>query len=81
KPGQITAVSVTISNGRLNINATPWASVWIDGSPYGETPLGNLSIVPGEHEIVFRHPQLGERRERTLVRPDTTARVAVSLQP
>jgi hypothetical protein len=81
KPGQITAVSVTISNGRLNINATPWASVWIDGSPYGETPLGNLSIVPGEHEIVFRHPQLGERRERTLVRPDTTARVAVNFQP
>ena len=80
KPGQITAVSVTIPNGRLNINATPWASVWIDGSPYGETPLGNLSIVPGEHEIVFRHPQLGERRERTLVRPDTAARVAVNFQ-
>jgi hypothetical protein len=80
KPGQITAISVTIPNGRLNINATPWASVWIDGSPYGETPLGNLSIVPGEHEIVFRHPQLGERRERTLVRPDTAARVAVNLQ-
>ena len=81
KPGQITAVSVTIPNGRLNINATPWASVWIDGSPYGETPLGNLSIVPGEHEIVFRHPQLGERRERTLVRPDTAGRVAVNFQP
>jgi hypothetical protein len=80
KSGQITAVSVTIPNGRLNINATPWASVWIDGSPYGETPLGNLSIVPGEHEIVFRHPQLGERRERTVVRPDTAARVAVNLQ-
>ena len=60
--------------------ATPWASIWIDGSPYGETPLGNLSIAPGEHEIVFRHPQLGERRERTLVRPDTAARVAVNLQ-
>ena len=28
KPGQITAVSVTIPNGRLNINATSWASVW-----------------------------------------------------
>jgi hypothetical protein len=80
KAGQITAVSVTIPNGRLNVNATPWASVWIDGTPYGDTPLGNLSIVPGEHEIVFRHPQLGERRERTLVRPDAAARVAVNLQ-
>ena len=80
KPGQITAVTVTIPNGRLNINATPWASVWIDGTPYGDTPLGNLSIAPGEHEIVFRHPQFGERRERTLIRPDTPARVAVNLQ-
>ena len=80
KPGQITAVTVTIPNGRLNINATPWASVWIDGTAYGDTPLGNLSIAPGEHEIVFRHPQLGERRERTLIKPDTPARVAVNLQ-
>jgi PEGA domain-containing protein len=54
--------------------------VWIDGTAYGETPLGNLSIVPGEHEIVFRHPQLGERREKIIVRPDTPGRVAVSLQ-
>ena len=69
KPGQITALSVTVPNGTLNINAIPWAAVWIDGTSHGETPLGNLSIVPGEHEIVFRHPQLGERRERVVVRP------------
>jgi len=80
KPGQITALSVTVPNGTLNINAIPWAAVWIDGTFHGETPLGNLSIVPGEHEIVFRHPQLGERRERVVVRPDTPGRVAVNLQ-
>ena len=54
-------------NGTLNINAQPWAAVWLDGNSIGETPLGNLSVVPGEHEIVFRHPELGERRERTMV--------------
>ena len=80
RAGQITALSIPVPNGRLNINATPWASVWIDGTAYGETPLGNLSIVPGEHEIVFRHPQLGERREKIIVRPDSPGRVAVSLQ-
>jgi PEGA domain len=80
KAGEITALSVTLPNGTLNINATPWAAVWIDGTAYGETPLGNLSIVPGEHEIVFRHPQLGERRERIIVRPETPGRVAVNLQ-
>jgi hypothetical protein len=80
KPGQIAALNVAVPNGNLNINAQPWASVWIDGNPVGETPLGNLSVLPGEHEIVFRHPQLGERRERTIVRPDVETRVAVSLQ-
>jgi hypothetical protein len=80
KPGQIASVSIAIPNGILNVNATPWATVFIAGTPYGETPLGNLSIVPGEHEIVFRHPQLGERRERVIVRPGVPGRVAVNLQ-
>jgi hypothetical protein len=80
RAGQITSVAVTVPNGTLNINATPWAAVWIDGAPFGETPLGNVSIVPGEHEIVFRHPQLGERRETIIVRPDVPGRVAVNLQ-
>jgi hypothetical protein len=80
KPGQITLVAVTIPNGTLNINAVPWAAVWIDGSSYGETPLGNISIPPGEREIVFRHPQLGERREKTMVRADGATRVTVTLQ-
>jgi hypothetical protein len=80
KTGQIASLSIAIPNGTLNVNATPWAAVWIDGTPYGETPLGNLSIVPGEHEIVFRHPQLGERREKAIVRPDLPGRVAVNMQ-
>jgi hypothetical protein len=80
RAGQVTALSIAVPNGTLNINATPWAAVWIDGTAYGETPLGNLSIVPGEHEIVFRHPQLGERREKIIVRPETPGRVTVSLQ-
>jgi hypothetical protein len=80
KAGQITSVSMTVPNGALNINAVPWASVWIDGNPFGDTPLGNVSITPGEHEIVFRHPQLGERREKAIVRTDRPTRVTVNLQ-
>jgi len=80
KPGEITALPVTVPNGTLNINALPWAEVSIDGKAVGETPLGNLSVVPGEHEIVFRHPRLGERREKTIVRTGVSSRVAVNLQ-
>jgi hypothetical protein len=80
RPGQITSLSVTLPNGTMNINAVPWAAVWIDGNPVGDTPLGNLSISLGEHDIVFRHPQLGERRQKTLVRADGVTRVTVNLQ-
>jgi hypothetical protein len=80
RPGEITTLSVVVPNGTLNINATPWASVWIDGNPVGDTPLGNLSVTPGEHEVVFRHPQFGERRQRAIVRVDGATRVAVNFQ-
>ena len=79
-PGEITSLRITVPNGTLNINAVPWAAVWIDGTAFGETPLGNLSIPPGEHEIVFRHPQFGERREKTFVRANSSTRLAVNLQ-
>jgi hypothetical protein len=78
--GQIGSLSITVPNGRLNINAVPWAAVSIDGTSYGETPLGNVSIAAGEHEIVFRHPQFGERREKTIVRADGLTRISVDLQ-
>jgi hypothetical protein len=80
KAGEITPVSVAVPDGVLNINAVPWAAVWIDGTSYGETPLGNLSIAPGEHEVVFRHPQFGERREKAVVRAETTTRVTVNFR-
>jgi PEGA domain-containing protein len=80
KAGQIVPFTVAVPNGTLNINAQPWATVSIDGNTVGETPLGNLSVVPGEHEIVFRHPQLGERREKAMVRAGAETRVAVNLQ-
>jgi PEGA domain len=80
KPGQLAALAVEVPNGTLNINAAPWASVWVDGTAVGDTPIGNLSVPPGQHEIVFRHPQLGERRERALVRADVPTRVTANLQ-
>jgi hypothetical protein len=80
KPGQVTALAINVPNGTLNINAAPWASVWVDGNALGETPIGNLSIAPGQHEIVFRHPQFGERREKTIVRADGPTRVTANLQ-
>jgi PEGA domain len=80
RAGQVAALTVSPPNGRININAVPWAEVLVDGKPVGETPIGNLSIALGEHEIVFRHPQLGEVRRTAVVRSDAVARVSANLE-
>ena len=80
KAGQIVSLAVTLPNGTVSINAVPWADVWIDGNALGQTPLGNVSVPLGEHEIVFRHPELGERREKAVVRSDRLTRVSANMQ-
>jgi len=78
RAGQISNFNVTIPPGRLSVNAQPWAEVSIDNQPKGETPLANLSVPVGEHEIVFRHPELGERRMTIVVRADQPARASAA---
>ena len=80
KGGQVVPLTITPPNGRININAVPWAEVLIDGKSVGETPIGNLSIPLGEHEIILRHPQLGEIRRTALVRSDVITRVTANLE-
>jgi hypothetical protein len=77
--GSTGTASVELPNGTLSINALPWAEVTIGGKPVGTTPLGNLSVLIGSHEIVFRHPQLGEQRRTVKVTATTPARVGVDL--
>lgn len=76
-PGQVAAVAIAAPTARLNVNARPWADVSIDGEPVGQTPLANLELAVGTHEVVFRHPQLGSRTERIVVSARGVNRVAV----
>ena len=78
-PGRIASVAVIAPNGLLNVNARPWADVLIDGVAAGQTPLANVEVIAGPHEITFRHPQLGERIERIVVKASGVNRVAVDL--
>jgi hypothetical protein len=80
RPGQMTTVNIAVPNGRVSINAAPWAEVWIDGTAAGQTPLANLSLPIGQHEIVFRHPQLGEQKQTVTVKAEGLTRVSAVLQ-
>jgi hypothetical protein len=78
--GRVTPIKLEWPKGSVAINALPWADVWIDGERAGETPIGNLSLPIGPHEIVFRHPELGEQRFATTVSLKAPARVSVDLR-
>jgi hypothetical protein len=78
--GRVTSVSLEWPTGALSVNAAPWAEVFIEGRPVGETPIGNLQVPVGVHEVVFRHPNLGERRSFVTVTVGQIARLAVDLR-
>jgi hypothetical protein len=79
-PGKIVALPIDLPLGVLHLNASPWAEVWIDGKKVGETPIGNLSVPIGPHEVVFRNPQFGEQRHAVTVTLAAPARLSVNLR-
>jgi hypothetical protein len=78
--GGAATLKIDLPDGVVNLNALPWAEVWIDGRRIGETPLGNFKLPIGEHEALFRHTQLGERRQTFVVTTNEPTRVAVDLR-
>jgi hypothetical protein len=79
-PGKVETLKVDLPNGIVNVNATPWAEVFVDGQRVGETPIGNLSMPIGPHEIVFRHPQFGEKRHAISVTLNGPMRVSMDMK-
>ncbi len=78
-PGKTVRVSIPLPEGGLSINATPWAEVMVDGRPLGETPIANVTLRAGTHEIVFRHPQHGELKQTVVVKAGENGRVTVNM--
>lgn len=78
--GRTTSVKLEAPRAPIHVNALPWAEVWIDNQRIGETPIGNLQQPIGPHEIVFRHPEFGERRTTVLVTLKEPARVSMDLR-
>jgi PEGA domain len=78
--GRVTPIKLDWPRGTIAVNAVPWAEVWIDGERIGETPIGNVSLPIGPHEIIFRHPELGELRHAATVTVNSPVRVSVDLR-
>ena len=79
-PGKVAPIAINLPTGRVNLNAAPWAEVWIDGQRIGDTPIGNLDVPIGPHEIVVRHPEHGEKRHAVSVTAGAPVRLSVVMK-
>ena len=79
-PGRVTPIRPQWPSAATSFNATPWAEVWVDGRQIGETPLANISVPVGNHDVLFRHPELGEKRVRAVVTLSAPAKVSVDMR-
>jgi hypothetical protein len=77
--GKETTLPLSLPQGVVHVNATPWADISIDGKPFGQTPIGNLKLTIGSHDVVFRHPDLGEKTVSALVKVGVPTRVSADL--
>ncbi|HMD36286.1 MAG TPA: PEGA domain-containing protein [Vicinamibacterales bacterium] len=78
--GKVASIALSWPTGIASINALPWAEVFVDGSKIGETPLGNVSMPIGPHEITFRHPELGEQKQGVTITLKSPARISADLR-
>ena len=77
--GKTLSIKVDPPKVNISVNARPWADVSLDGASLGQTPISNLQVAVGTHEMVFRHPQLGERRQSVTVTVKGPNRIAADL--
>jgi len=77
--GQTASVALPMPQVTVSLNAAPWAQVWVDGQALGPTPIGNFTTTIGSHDVIFRHPQLGERRLTAVLTLKEPARVAIDM--
>jgi hypothetical protein len=78
--GKTASLEVQLPRGSADINAAPWAEVWIDGQKAGDTPLAGLPLAPGRHVVTFKHPRLGERSVECFVMLGQPLRLSADLR-
>ena len=84
-PGEVvrgTLRELPAGPGLLDVNTTPWAKVYIDGTYVGDTPIRGHSLPAGKHSIRLSNPRLEVDKEATIsIRAGETTKKYFELGP
>jgi len=82
RPERDTPPAAEVKYGTVTINSVPWARVYVDGTYRGNTPLANLRLRAGRHELRLQNPQLDRVQKRTIeVRAGEHEQLGIELPP
>ena len=74
-------VAAALARAVVSIDASPWGQVWLDGRSLGDTPLSELKVTPGEHQLKVSNPETGKTNtQRLTVKPGERRTVRVDLR-
>jgi serine/threonine-protein kinase len=65
------------ANATLTFSSTPPSNVIFDGRPLGKTPK-SATVPPGQHTVVFVHPEMGRKAKSINVNPGQKATLKVN---
>lgn len=78
--GGLTRVALRPPTGVINLDADTTAQVFLDGRPLGTTPLPNVAVSLGTHDLLFRDARGGEVRYQIVVALGPAYRLKATLQ-
>lgn len=79
--GIVTRRVVDPGTAALSVVTQPPSEVVIAGRSFGATPLANVSLLLGVHQVTLRHPTLGDRVLPVTIRRGAPNRLDVDLRP
>jgi serine/threonine protein kinase len=66
--------------GSISISATPWATILIDGKIVGTSPILNLTLGTGKHDVIFRHPDFPDITKSINIRYNENHKLIIDLR-
>jgi len=78
-PSPVLASTPPAMPGQLQVAVRPWAEVVVDGRVMGTTPLDKITLEPGSHDVLLRHPAYQELRRNVTVISGQMVRLIVDL--
>ena len=79
--GEADPAAKPLAKATVSIDASPWGQVWLDGRSLGDTPLADLKIAAGEHQLKVSNPETGKNNsQRLTLKPGERRTVRVDLR-